>query len=171
MNERTGKYCPSCGALPCDWTDPPVAKPCTCHPDERPAACQHRYALTACLAAMTNKDGISVEGHAAFLTEWANDIDRNAGGHSVDAARLRSIAACLKAQERAYLALSEREAAKDAEIARLRGALTELVGEELGGDRNPNNAQRETDFYRPVISWAARYRARAALTKGQVDAG
>lgn len=35
--------------------------------------------------------------HAAFLTAWADDIDRNAGGHSVDATRLRKIAAALSA--------------------------------------------------------------------------
>lgn len=46
-------------------------------------------------------------------------------------------------------------------------ALFELVGEELGGDVNPNNASRETNFYRPVISWAMRHRARAALAKAR----
>lgn len=44
-------------------------------------------------------------------------------------------------------------------------ALQELVGEELCGDRNPDNAKRETDFYRPVFSWAMRHRARAAIAK------
>lgn len=27
-------------------------RPCTCHPSERPSPCQHRYALTECLAAL-----------------------------------------------------------------------------------------------------------------------
>jgi hypothetical protein len=34
----------------------PNAKPCTCHPDDRTAECQHRYAATECNAAFNAKD-------------------------------------------------------------------------------------------------------------------
>lgn len=50
-------------------------------------------------------------------------------------------------------------------------ALEELVGEELGGDANADNATRETDFYRPCISWAMRHRARAAIALARGEAG
>jgi len=46
-------------------------------------------------------------------------------------------------------------------------ALEELVGEDLCGDVNPDNATRETEFYRPVISWAMRHRARTAIAKAR----
>jgi hypothetical protein len=52
-------------------------------------------------------------------------------------------------------------------IAELVAALEELVGEELVGDANPDNAERETVFYRSSISWAARHRARAAIAKAK----
>ena len=46
-------------------------------------------------------------------------------------------------------------------------ALEELVGEDLCGDVNPDNWKRETEYYCPVISWAMRHRARAALRKAK----
>jgi hypothetical protein len=33
--------------------------PCTCPPDERPTVCQHKYALTDCLASATNSEAVS----------------------------------------------------------------------------------------------------------------
>lgn len=51
------------------------------------------------------------------------------------------------------------------DIAVMVSALEELVGEELCGDVNPDNPTRETQFYRPCISWATRYRARQALAQ------
>jgi hypothetical protein len=50
ISEGAGECCSSCGALPCHWTDPPVAeRSCTCHPDDRPAGdCPRRFAATDC---------------------------------------------------------------------------------------------------------------------------
>jgi hypothetical protein len=45
-------------------------------------------------------------------------------------------------------------------------ALVELVGDELCGDKALGK-RSETEFYRPVISWAARARARAAIAKAK----
>lgn len=50
-------------------------------------------------------------------------------------------------------------------VLEAREALAELIGEELGGDQREPSQREETDFYRPVLSWAARRRARATLAK------
>lgn len=44
-------------------------------------------------------------------------------------------------------------------------ALVRLVGEELGGDAHP--PRNDTESYRPVITWADRAFARAAIAKAR----